>query len=376
MDFFKEIEELHSKKRIKFLEINNHFFIYNVRDSLLTKTFAIPEKYQDEIIRVQGTPIKTLILHSTYECNFRCSHCYLQAGKAREEEMDSEELSRIVREFSKMGGLGVDISGGEALLKQGIEKVIQTARNQRLRTDVLSNAGELNPTQLRRIGQYIDAMTVGLDGLYDVNDRIRGQGTFNRIQKGLELILEQGIELAITTLITKESTPQLLTFPEFLEHYGVKNWSLVMPRTSGRFVAERQEVQEAEQAWKIAKQQGLLKRLQQETKPRGIKVILDHILVPGSKKLIEETSSDFVYKMYNKGRVCWDNTLTIMPNGDIKCCLFFDGQVYDNVKGKPLREVYESEKRQRALEEFKNFPIDECPFVETQNLERFSEKLN
>jgi len=102
---------------------------------------------------------------------------------------------------------------------------------------------------------------------------------------------------------------------------------------------------------------------------------LDHILVPGTKKRVDETSRDFIYQIYNKGRACWDNTLTIMPNGDVKCCLFFDGQVYDNVKDKSLREVYESQRRETALKEFCKYPIDKCPFVEEHTLKDFERKI-
>ena len=70
--------------------------------------------------------------------------------------------------------MGVDLSGGEAFLKEGIEDVIQEARNQRLRTVVLSNAVDINSKQLKRVAPFIDGIAVGLDGLYESNDKIRG----------------------------------------------------------------------------------------------------------------------------------------------------------------------------------------------------------
>ncbi len=274
-----------------------------------------------------------------------------------------------------MGGLGVDLSGGEAILKEGIEDIIQTARNQRLRTVVLSNAVDLNSEQLRRIAPFIDGIAVGLDGLYKSNDQIRGIGAFDRTINGLEEIAETGIELSLTTLITPESILQLLDFPEFISKYGGRHWSLVMPRPSGRFVGEKEKIEETYKLWGEAKNKGLLKELQEKSRRYNVSVILDHILVPGAKRRIEETSRDFIYEIYNKGRACWDNTLTIMPNGDVKCCLFFDGQVYDNVRNKSLQEVYESQRRKRALKEFLIYPVDKCPFVEENNLRDFESKI-
>jgi len=371
---FPDFERLHAVGRVKFIEIDGKVFAYNVKDSYLVRVNN-SEAFSSEVVKTPKNPVKTLILHTTYECNLRCKHCYINAGVKRSDEMDSKELSRIVREFGELGGLGVDLSGGEALLKEGIEEVIQEARNQKLRTVVLSNGADINLEQLKRVAPPIDGIAIGLDGLYESNDEIRGDGSFDRTIKGLEKIAEEGVELSFTTLITPESIPQLLDFPEFVSKYGGKHWSLVMPRPSGRFSGEEEKIDSIYKLWEEAKNNGLLKELQEKSHQYKVSVILDHILVPGAKKRVEETSTDFIYQIYNRGRACWDNSLTIMPNGDVKCCLFFDGQVYGNVQNKSLRSVYESEGRERALGEFKRYPIDKCPFVEKHVLKDFERKL-
>ena len=372
---FPNFNELHANKRIKFLDINGEFFIYNVKDSLLIPINNLPKEFLGEVVKSIVPPVKTLILHTTSKCNFSCGHCYINAGNDSPEEMTSKEQSKIIKEFGEMGGLWVDLSGGEALLKKGIEDIIFSAREQKLRTFVLTNAGNLDNAQLKRIAPFIDGMAVSLDGLYDVNDKIRGQGTFINIVKGLEKIAENEIELSLTTLITSRSIPQLLEFPQFMEKYNVKTWSLVMPRPSGRFANNQEEINKSYELWDKRKKEGLLNSLHYKTKQRGILVILDHILVPNIKKKIDENSDNFVYNLYNKGRACWDNTLTIMPNGDIKCCLFFDGQIYNNVKKRSLRYIYQSEQRKIALAEFKKYPIDKCPFIEKSQLDLFNNKI-
>ncbi len=370
---FPDFERLHTNERVKFIDIDGNVFAYNVQDSYLVK-IEDSQRFSQEIVKTPRNPVKTLILHTTYECNLRCRHCYINAGIKRPDEMGSKELSRIVREFGELGGLGVDLSGGEALLKEGIEDVIQTARKQKLRTVILSNAIDLNSEKLRKIAPFLDGIAVGLDGLYKSNDKIRGRGAFDRTVRGLEKIAKAGIELSLTTLITPESISQLVSFPEFISRYGGRHWSLVMPRLSGRFSGKEEKIEITQKLWNEARKKGLLKELQKKSHKYNVSIILDHILVPGAKKRVEETSRDFIYEIYNKGRVCWDNTLTIMPNGDVKCCLFFDGQVYDNIRNKSLREIYGSQKRERILKEFSKYPIDKCPFVEKNILKDFQRK--
>jgi MoaA/NifB/PqqE/SkfB family radical SAM enzyme len=371
---FPNFDDLNERKRVKVIKIDSKSFAYNVQDSFLIE---LPDNKQFSSVAVNTItpPVKTLILHTTYECNLTCKHCYIDAGEKRSNELDFEDLSRIIKEFGEMGGLCVDISGGEALLKEGIEKVIHESREQRLRTVVLTNATSLDPDQLQSLSQDLDGIAVGLDGLYGSNDKIRGDGAFNKTLKGFETIRNSGIDLSVTTLIGSENIGELPLFPEFISRYGGKNWSLVMPRSSGRFHTETEQINQAYIAWEKAKQNGLLSKLQKSSKTNGISIVLDHILVPGSKRKIEKKSRNFIYDTYNRGRACWDNTLTIMPNGDVKCCLFFDDQVYDNVKNKSLREVYESKSRKKALTEFLKYPVDKCPFVEKQSLDNFSKKI-
>src|SRR3989338_1167426 len=223
---FLDFERLHAVERVKFIEIDGRVFAYNVKDSYLVRVGNF-KAFSSEIVKTPSNPVKTLILHTTYECNLRCRHCYIDDGLKRSDEMSSKELSRIVREFGEIGGLGVDLSGGEALLKEGIEEVIQIARNQRLRT-----------------------------------------------VKGLEKIAEAGIEVSLTTLITPESIPQLTDFPEFMARYGGRHWSLVMPRPSGRFSGEEEKIEKTYKLWEEARNNGLLSELQVKSHQYNICICL------------------------------------------------------------------------------------------------------
>jgi len=56
--------------------------------------------------------------------------------------------------------------------------------------------------------------------------------------------------------------------------------------------------------------------------------------------------------------------------------LFFDGQIYDNMKEKPLRDVYNSKNRKKAINIFKKFSSDKCPFLEQDKLKKFEQELS
>ena len=97
---FPNFEWLNRNKRVKFLDISGKIFAYNVKDSYLVQVNNQRE-FSKEIIKTSIPPVKTLILHVTYECNLKCRHCYINAGPKMTYEMDVNELSKIVNEHIK-----------------------------------------------------------------------------------------------------------------------------------------------------------------------------------------------------------------------------------------------------------------------------------
>ena len=73
--------------------------------------------------------IKTLNLHLTNRCNMRCRHCLYSAGEKKIEEMNYEEIKKLINEFaelSKKRGT-LNLFGGEVFLRKDIFKIINLA---------------------------------------------------------------------------------------------------------------------------------------------------------------------------------------------------------------------------------------------------------
>ena len=46
-----------------------------------------------------------LHLHLTNKCNLHCPHCYMESGSAYSDELSTDEIKRICKEFQKHGNL-------------------------------------------------------------------------------------------------------------------------------------------------------------------------------------------------------------------------------------------------------------------------------
>jgi GTP 3',8-cyclase len=99
----------------------------NLVGSNLTSMSAVPVEIRDTLAR----PVRDLRISVTDRCNFRCTYCMPKEifGKdyeflARDLLLSFEELERVVRAFVRLGATKVRLTGGEPLLRKGIEDLV------------------------------------------------------------------------------------------------------------------------------------------------------------------------------------------------------------------------------------------------------------
>ena len=123
-----------------------------------------------------GRPLRDLRISVTDRCNFRCTYCmpaeifgeryqFLPRG----ELLTFEEIARLVRLFARLGVHKVRLTGGEPLVRQQIERLVeQIAAIEGIDDIALTTNGFLLPQKagaLRAAG--LGRVTVSLDSLDD-----------------------------------------------------------------------------------------------------------------------------------------------------------------------------------------------------------------
>ncbi|HEY8649036.1 MAG TPA: radical SAM protein, partial [Candidatus Limnocylindria bacterium] len=122
-----------------------------------------------------GRPLHDLRISVTDRCNFRCVYCMPKEiyGKGyqflpKEQLLTFEELGRLVRIFASLGVRKIRLTGGEPLLRRGLEELIADLSTIPDLDLTLTTNGSLLATQaaaLRAAG--LKRVTVSLDSLDD-----------------------------------------------------------------------------------------------------------------------------------------------------------------------------------------------------------------
>jgi MoaA/NifB/PqqE/SkfB family radical SAM enzyme len=90
----------------------------------------------------QFTPLSGLHLLLTYECNFKCDHCFVWGGPSQQGTMTEEIILHILEQAGKLGTIDwIYFEGGEAFLYYSrLCMGIQRARDRGFRVGVVTNA--------------------------------------------------------------------------------------------------------------------------------------------------------------------------------------------------------------------------------------------
>lgn len=95
------------------------------------------------------TRLNSIQFELTSRCNERCIHCYIPNGKKNAGfDMPVAKVKSIIDEFAEMGGLKVNLSGGEVFLHKDIMEIIHYCREKDMMISVLSNLVALRDEQI------------------------------------------------------------------------------------------------------------------------------------------------------------------------------------------------------------------------------------
>lgn len=147
----------------------------------------------------------------TKSCDLRCSHCYIDAGHKRRNELSTREVFEVLDDFAAVGVFSVVFAGGEPYLRRDFPEILEYAAQLGFVIAIVTNGTFLTPELVRRIPRERCRVTLSVDGM-DAHNVIRGgQSTFELMKQRLFLLRQEGVPHSISTVISKANIHELET---------------------------------------------------------------------------------------------------------------------------------------------------------------------
>jgi len=172
----------------------------------------------------------------TYACNLACVHCLSSSGKRDPRELSTEQCKAIIDELERMQVFYVNIGGGEPTVRPDFWELVDYATAHHVGVKFSTNGVRITAEVAERLAasDYVDVQ-ISLDGATaEVNDAVRGPGSFDMAIRALENLANAGFaDAKISVVVTRHNVAQLDDFKALADRYGA-TLRITRLRPSGR----------------------------------------------------------------------------------------------------------------------------------------------
>ncbi|MFO7276062.1 MAG: pyrroloquinoline quinone biosynthesis protein PqqE [Pseudomonadota bacterium] len=210
----------------------------------------------DEARRRAGPPL-WLLLELTYRCPLHCVYCSNPVEFARvEQELETHEWLRVLREARALGAVQLGLSGGEPLQRKDLEEIVAEARRLGFYTNLITSGIGLNETRIRALKEAgLDHIQLSFqDSTRELNDFLSSTRTFELKARAAELIRRHDYPMVLNVVLHRLNIDHVGEILEMAERIGAEYVELANTQFYGwawlnrdRLLPSREQVERAEQ---------------------------------------------------------------------------------------------------------------------------------
>ena len=164
----------------------------------------------------------TLVAELTYRCPLRCVYCSNPLDYASHQDaLSTEDWLRVFREAEGLGVVQLNLTGGEPLIRDDLEVLVEGARALDLYTNLITSGIPCTRERLARLkAGGLDNVQVSIqDVRAPESDRIAGLRSFERKLEVARLVKELGLPLTVNVVLHRENldrVPEIIALAESL----------------------------------------------------------------------------------------------------------------------------------------------------------------
>ncbi len=153
-------------------------------------------KFEERIRSVRPGPLRSsgieiLQVNLGYRCNMSCTHCHVEAGPGRNEEMDRDTIETVLSVLGENTIGTLDITGGAPELNPHFRYLVEEAKAMGCAVIVRTNLTVFFERRMEGLPEFYSShgveVTASLPCHLETNvDRVRGEGTFEKCIKALQ----------------------------------------------------------------------------------------------------------------------------------------------------------------------------------------------
>ncbi len=161
----------------------------------------------------------------TFVCNFECAHCGADIDNSKaNQDIQTNKILSLIEEMNKHGMLRVGLTGGEPLVRKGIDEIINKSVENNLMISLTTN-GWFVKRYVKEL-KKVNLLNISLDGTEETHDFIRKKkGSFAKVIEAIKIAKENKIPVLVNTCIMSANIENIPEISKLVKELDV-NWTL------------------------------------------------------------------------------------------------------------------------------------------------------
>ena len=314
-----------------------------IRTEFLTSEPVKKAAYTGRADFIHADRLNELWIHTNNSCNLTCSHCLVNSSPNEDGGLSTESIKKIIDEAAVLGTSRFYFTGGEPLMRKDIFELIDYVCNQKKSELIILTNGTLlkgeTIEKLQGFDKKLLKIQISLDGSKpEINDSLRGKGSFNLIVGGIKEIVGAGFSPTVTTVVANSNIDDIPETTKLLASLGVRTHHLLWAHKRGRITDNGNNSIPT-----IDKVIEVTRKVKEVARESGISVD-NH----DSYKFRANSKRG---TRYDLGNACYDS-MCVYSTGDVYPSASFAGHAglrCGNVLDSTLREIWENSNMSKAF---------------------------
>jgi PqqA peptide cyclase len=211
-----------------------------------------------------GPPL-WLLLELTYRCPLHCAYCSNPTEFARTgEELGTEHWLRVIREARALGSVQLGLSGGEPLLRDDLEPIVEEAHALGYYINLITSGVGLNESRIRALkAAGLDHIQLSFqDSTREMNDFLSSTRTFDLKSKVASLIKRYEYPMVLNVVLHRLNIDHVGQILDMAQRMGAEYVELANTQYYGwawlnreHLLPSREQVQRAEETTRRFREQ-------------------------------------------------------------------------------------------------------------------------
>ncbi|MGA2916646.1 MAG: radical SAM protein [Sedimentisphaerales bacterium] len=169
----------------------------------------------------------------TNKCSVGCPHCYMDAGKQDEGELDTASLKHALDILAQMKVFHIALGGGEALERPDLFEIAEYARTKGLVPNLTVSGSKITADVAEKM-KVFGQVNVSLDGVRDNYGAFRKKDMFAVADNAIDRLIKAGVPTGINCVIGRNNFDGIPGLFEYAAGKQINEIEFLRLKPSGR----------------------------------------------------------------------------------------------------------------------------------------------